>query len=91
MKTVSIAILGLLVSGCATTPQFISKERLTVIEPDKSLYNCPNVAKYPNADTLTDVQVARLLLGYERANSECRRNMNAIKTFIENAKQRANQ
>jgi hypothetical protein len=87
----SIVLLGLLVSGCASTPQFITKEKLTVLEPDRSLYNCPNVSKYPNSDTLTDVQVARLLLSYERSNAECRRNMKAIQSFIDSAKARAEQ
>lgn len=90
-KVLSAALLGLMVSGCASVPQLITKEKLTVVEPDHSLYNCPNVSKYPNADTLTDVQVARLLLSYERSNAECRRNMKAIQSFIESAKARANQ
>lgn len=89
MNKVLVTVAALLLSGCVSTPQFITKEKLTVVEPDSSFYNCPGVGKYPNPDTLTDVQVGRLLLNYEKANGECRRNMNAIKTFIQNAKARS--
>lgn len=89
MKLAASILLASLLAGCSSIPQIITKEKLTVIEPDRSFYSCPNVAKYPNADTLTDVQVAKLLLSYERSNAECRRNMKAIQTFIEQAKARA--
>ena len=89
MKAVVASIVALSLAGCVSAPQFITKEKLTVIEPDHSLYSCPSAGKFPNPDTLTDVQVAKLLSAYERSNAECRRNMNAIKAFIENAKARA--
>lgn len=90
MKWLFALSLGLSLSACSSIPQMITKEKLTVVEPDRSLYSCPSVSRYPNPDTLTDAEVGRLLLSMERINSECRRNMKAIQTFIEQAKQRTN-
>ena len=60
MKAVVASIVALSLAGCVSAPQFITKEKLTVIEPDHSLYSCPSAGKFPNPDTLTDVQVAKL-------------------------------
>lgn len=90
MKWLFALSLGLSLSACSSIPQMVTKEKLTVVEPDRSLYNCPSISRYPNPDTLTDAEVGRLLLSMERTNSECRRNMKAIQTFIEQAKQRTN-
>lgn len=88
MKKLLAALMAVTLGGCATTPQFITKEKLMVVEPDHSLYNCPAVSRYPNPETLTDVEVAKLMVSMERNNSECRRNMKAIQTYIESAKAR---
>ena len=91
MKKVVAIVLAAGLAGCSSASQLITKDKLIVIEPDKSLYNCPVVPKYPNPDTLTDIEVAKLLVLMERNNSDCRRNMKAIQTFIEQAKVRLNQ
>ena len=88
MKKLTAVALTLILAGCATSPQYITKEKLTVVEPDKNLYICSLIAKYPNPETLTDVEVAKLLLNYETTNSECRRNMKAIQSFINQAKKK---
>ena len=90
MKWLVALTLGLSLSACGSVSQVITTEKLTVVEPDRSLYNCPNISRYPKPETLTDAEVARLLLSMERSNSECRRTMKAIQTFIEQAKQRTN-
>lgn len=84
-KFIAIA-LAVVVSGCSSTSQLITKEKLMVVEPDRSLYNCPTIARYPNPETLTDVEVAKLMVSMERNNSECRRNMKAIQNYLEQAK-----
>ena len=88
MKKLLAILLAASLAGCVSAPQFITKEKLTVVEPNSSLYNCPVVPRYPNPETLTDVEVAKLLVLMERNNSECRRNLKAIQTFIEAAKAR---
>jgi hypothetical protein len=90
MKIIFAALIATSLGGCASTPQVLTKEKLVVVEPDRSMYNCPAITRYPNPDTLTDVEVAKLLVAMERTNSECKRNMKAIQNFIEQAKARSN-
>jgi hypothetical protein len=46
---------------------------------------CPNV-QLPTNNNITNVQVARLLVEYYRANVICQANMEAIKIFLERAR-----
>jgi hypothetical protein len=82
----SIALIGL--AGCAKAPppQFITKTELQVIVPDKTMFYCQNVRRFPNPDTLTDVQVAKLLVELHSKNTECQKNMNAVYKVLSEAK-----
>ena len=91
MKKILAIVFAATLAGCSSTSQIITKEKMMVIEPSKSLYNCPTEPRFPNPDTLTDVEVAKLLVLMERNNSECRRNMKAIQTFNDQAKAKLNQ
>ena len=81
-----IAITGL--TGCAKAPppQLITKTELQVIVPERSMFYCQNVRRFPNPETLTDVQVAKLLVELHFKNTECQKNMNAIYKFLDQAK-----
>ena len=87
MKYALILGAALALTGCQTE-QVITKTNIQVVIPDRSLFVCPSVV-YPKSDTLTDVEVAKLLVGFQRSNAECKRNMNAIRTFLEEAKAQA--
>lgn len=87
MKYALILVAALALTGCQTE-QLVTKTELRVVLPDRSLFVCPSVV-YPKSDTLTDVEVAKLLVGFQRSNAECKRNMNAIRTFLEQAKAQA--
>lgn len=83
----SIALVGL--SGCAKAPppQVITKTELQVYVPEKTMFYCQNVRRFPNPDTLTDVQVAKLLVELHSKNTECQKNMNSVwKTLNETKK-----
>lgn len=87
MKYLLLVSLALVVAGCSTTPKpmLITKE-YKVVAPPADLYNCPTVSKFPNPDTLTDEQVGNLLVKLQSNNVKCKKNMVAIKTYIEKAK-----
>lgn len=88
MKRLLLLIpLALIVAGCSTTPkpQLITKE-YKVVSPPADFYNCPSVSKFPNPDTLTDEQVGALLVKLQSNNVKCKKNMAAIKAYIEKAK-----
>jgi hypothetical protein len=82
----SIALLGL--SGCAKAPppQVITKTELQVVIPDRSMFYCQNVRRFPNPETLTDIQVAKLIIELHSKNTECQKNMNAVYKSLNEAK-----
>lgn len=84
----AVATVGL--AGCAKElpPQVLTKTEMQVIVPDRTMFLCKNVRKFPNPDTLTDVEVAKLLVELHSKNTECQKNMNAVYKFLEEAKKR---
>lgn len=91
MKKLLIVIPALMLAGCATTTPTLVRTEQIVIMPDSSLFSCPNVRKFPNPETLTDAQVAELLVTLHRNNTNCQRNINAIKLALEEAKKTTEQ
>ena len=86
----AVAMLGL--AGCASKPpQVITKTELQVYVPDRSLFYCQNVRRFPNPDTLTDAQVAKLLVELHSKNTECQKNMNSIYKTLDEAKKKADE
>lgn len=92
MKKFLLIVPALFLAGCATTsqPTLVRTEQVVII-PDNSLFNCPNVRRFPNPENLTDAQVAELLVTLHRNNTNCQRNINAIKQALEEAKKTAEQ
>jgi hypothetical protein len=88
MRIVIVIACGLTLSACAKAPppQFITKTEVQVYMPDKAMFYCQNVRRFPNSETLTDVQVAKLLVELHQKNTECQKNMNTVYKTIENAK-----
>jgi hypothetical protein len=81
-----IALAG--ISGCQTTGRVpIVVPKNVPIEIPEGLLRCVRI-KYPNADTLTDKQVARLLVSMDSALRECVRNMEGIREFQARVKKR---
>ena len=92
MKKLMFIIPAMLLAGCATTPeQVIVRTEQIVIIPNDSLFNCSSVRRFPNPENLTDAQVAELLIALHRNNTNCQRNINAIKKSLEEAKKTAEQ
>jgi hypothetical protein len=90
MKVLIAAFATLALAGCASKPpQVITKTELQVYVPDRSLFYCQNVRRFPNPDTLTDAQVAKLLVELHSKNTECQKNMNAIYKTLDEAKNKA--
>jgi hypothetical protein len=49
------------------------------------MYNCPIVRTYPEVKTLTDSQVAKLLLQLRNNNLTCKNSLEAIRQFLAEA------
>lgn len=85
MKYALVIVGALALAGCQTTEQVVTKTELQVVIPDRTLFTCPT-AKYPKPDTLTDVEVAKLLVTLQRNNAECKRNLDSVRRYLEEAK-----
>jgi outer membrane PBP1 activator LpoA protein len=90
MRILIVITAALFLAGCAKAlpPQIITKTELQVLVPDKSMFYCQNVRRFPNSETLTDVEVAKLLVELHSKNTECQKNMNALYKTLDEAKKR---
>ena len=92
MRILIAVAATLALAGCASKPaQVITKTELQVYVPDRSMFYCQNVRRFPNPDTLTDAQVAKLLVELHSKNTECQKNMNAVYKTLEEAKKKASE
>lgn len=76
----------LVLCACGSEPQFITTQKQIVVLPDVQMYRCPVITLFPNPETLTDIQVAKLLIQLHSNNLECKNSLVAIKAFLEKAK-----
>lgn len=77
-------VVGLASCNSAAGPTTVVKYE--VVTPRKSIYDCPLYKEFPNADTLTDVQVAKTIVKLYKNNVRCKNSINAIEKFLNNAK-----
>jgi hypothetical protein len=90
MKILLASVLVLGLAGCAKPlpPQILTKTEMKVVMPERTMFYCQNVRKFPNPETLTDVEVAKLLVQLHTKNTECQKNMNAVYKFLDEAQKR---
>lgn len=93
MRTLIAVAAALTLTGCASAPppQIITKTELQVYVPERTMFYCQNVRRFPNPETLTDAQVAKLLVELHGKNTECQKNMNALYSTLEEAKKKADE
>ena len=84
MKKV-LLLATLTLAGCQTA-QVVTTEKQIVVLPSNNMYNCPTVESYPDPKTLTDVEVAKLIVELDRYNKICKNSIESIKSYLENAK-----
>lgn len=85
MRYVIILSLLLLV-GCGSQPLIIRSPQNVLVTPEEGMYNCEVVNTFPDTTTLTDTQVARFIVTLYQNNMQCRNSLDAIRTFLENAR-----
>ncbi|PCJ96744.1 MAG: hypothetical protein COA52_00625 [Hyphomicrobiales bacterium] len=87
MKWVIILGVFLSLNACSDTLIAIKSETNSVIvTPPNNLYNCPQLRRIPNPETLTNQQVADTIGKLYKYNKICKINMNNIKKFVNEAK-----
>jgi hypothetical protein len=83
-----VYVLPFILAGCAKDlpPQVLVRNQGVVVMPDIKLFHCPNVREFPNPDTLTDVEVSKLLVRMHTNNTVCQKNINSIYKVLDDAK-----
>lgn len=89
MKLFAFVLIILLFAACAREPVVLRSVQHIVVMPGEALFTCP-APDLPESRTLTDVQIARLIVQLYRNNVTCNNSMTALRAFLETA-QRATQ
>ena len=89
MKKLIVLLAAIGLGGCVSDgigkPDLIVTKQV-VIMPDESLFHCPDVRHFPDPSSLTDIEVAKLLVNLKANNTLCQKNINSIHEFLTNAK-----
>jgi len=88
IKFVSIVLLSALLVGCVTTSDpLLIQTKIEVVVPPETLYRCPgvNIPRGATLASLTEADVAKLLIALKGSNDTCRRSLQAIKNFLNDA------
>lgn len=87
MKKLLVLLSILLLTGCGGTT-FLTKEKPIVIIPDSQMFICDTIEQYPDPSTLTDIEVARVIIALKTDLEVCKNKLQTLKTFLEEAKKR---
>lgn len=84
-KIIIPIIATLFLSACQTT-SIRTEVQTIVVAPPETLYNCPQIGKLPNPETLTNQQVAVVIEKLYKYNKVCHINVAAIEKFVKESK-----
>jgi len=91
LKYISAILLAISLGGCwpfdGSTVPLVQNEYTMVNVPD-SLYNCPQIKDLPNPATLTDLDVAKLLVRLHTDNETCGESLEQIRQYLAEARVR---
>lgn len=84
--TLIVAALAMtvLLAGCTGGNVLVKEQRNVVTMPPASLFDCPGLPPIPEEYTQKDV--ADLLLKYYERGEICKRNLEAVKNYLEQAR-----
>lgn len=86
MRVLAVPLL-LLLAACSSEFE-PTVTRHVVVMPEESMFSCNTVERFPDHRSLTDLQVARLLVELHQNNVQCKNSMTTIRQFLENARSR---
>jgi hypothetical protein len=84
MKKV-LLLSTLLLAGCASDPIKLLSPEYKVVKIPETLYDCPTIKKFPDADKLTNQQVGSLLIKVQKNNMVCKNSLDSIKKYMDEA------
>lgn len=80
-----ILLCFLLLAGCNDQTQVLSSYKYMVVHPSETMYYCPVVKQFPNWKTLTDSQVAKLVVQLHKNNLTCKSSIESIRKFLDDS------
>lgn len=87
-KVIGISLLTIVLAACSPSDPQLIQTQYKLVKPANAMYQCPVVTQFPDPKTLTDIQVARLLLTLYQNNMTCKNSIDAIKRFLDDAEKR---
>lgn len=78
----------LIVSACNSSGEFLIKQEPLVILPDREMFVCPDSVNIPNLSTVTDIQVAQVIVELKTNLEICRNKLKSLEIFLIEAKKR---
>jgi uncharacterized protein YcfL len=87
MRYFTLGLATLFLAGCSDDITLVVT-RQTVVMPSDNMFECPSVTNFPESSTLTDLQVARLLVQLHQNNLQCKASIDAIQEFLTAARTR---
>jgi len=87
MKKIILLLSLLTLAGCNSQEQIVTSYKYMVVHPAEAMYYCPVLKEFPNWKTLTDSQVAKLIVQLQRNNLTCKSSLESIKKFLEDSDQ----
>lgn len=88
MKVLVLGLASLFLVACSSDDIALITVRQVVVIPPDNMFECPVVSTFPESSTLTDLQVARLLVQLHQNNLQCKSSIEAINTFLNAARTR---
>jgi hypothetical protein len=81
MKKIILLLIVISLAGCNET-QIVSSYKHMVVHPSEAMYYCPILKEFPNWKTLTDSQVAKLIVQLHKNNLTCKSSIESIRNFL---------
>lgn len=85
MKKIIPLLIAILLAGCNDQTQIVSSYKYMVVHPAEAMYYCPVVKEFPNWKTLTDSQVAKLVVQLHKNNLTCKSSIESIRKFLDDS------
>ena len=85
MKKIILLLAVVLLASCNDQTQVVTSYRHMVVHPDEAMYYCPVVKEFPNWKTLTDSQVAKLVVQLHKNNCTWKSSIESIRKFLNDA------
>jgi len=85
MKKIILLAIVIALASCNDQTQIVTSYKYMVAHPSEAMYYCPVVKQFPNWKTLTDSQVAKLLIQLQKNNLTCKSSIESIRKFLNDA------